>query len=98
MPTVKPDCRPPSAPENRPTVVGPAEQPRSPASAISAYIAVPAPGSAKAFAKKCRQSGVPFYFVTPKSSADYETSADISDMIIFNTTLENAFARFNIKA
>ena len=41
---------------------------------------------------------MPFYFVTPKSSADYETSADISDMIIFNTTLENAFARFNIKA
>ena len=39
---------------------------------------------------------MPFYFVTPKSSADYETSADISDMIIFNTTLENAFARFNI--
>lgn len=32
----------------RPTVVGPAEQPRSPASAISAYMAVPAPGSASA--------------------------------------------------
>ena len=48
MPTVKPDCRPPSAPEKSPTVVGPAEQPRSPASAISAYMAVPAPGSASA--------------------------------------------------
>ena len=60
------------------------------------YHSATVPESAKAFAKKCRQSGVPFYFVTPKSSADYETSADISDMIIFNTTLENAFARFNI--
>ena len=60
------------------------------------YHSATVPESAKAFAKKCRQSGVPFYFATPKSSADYETSADISDMIIFNTTLENAFARFNI--
>ncbi len=61
------------------------------------YHSATVPESAKAFAKKCMQSGVPFYFVTSKSSADYETSADISDMIIFNTTLENAFARCNIK-
>lgn len=62
------------------------------------YHCATVPESAKAFAKKCKQNGVPFYFVTPKSSADYETSADILDMIIFNSTLENAFARANIKA
>lgn len=52
---------------------------------------------AKAFAKKCKSSGVPFYFVTNKPSADYESAEDIGDMIIFNSTLENAFARFNIE-
>ncbi len=62
------------------------------------YHSATVPEGAKDFAKRCKQSGVPFYFVTPKSSADYETSADILDMIIFNSTLENAFARFNIKA
>lgn len=60
------------------------------------YHSATVPESAKAFAKRCKQSGVPFYFVTPKSSADYETSADILDMIIFDSTLENAFARANI--
>ena len=60
------------------------------------YHSATVPESAKAFANRCKQSGVPFYFVTPKSSADYETSADILDMIIFDSTLENAFARANI--
>ena len=36
----------PAAPDIKPTSVGPPEQPRSPASAISANIAVPPAGSA----------------------------------------------------
>ena len=51
------------------------------------------PESAKAFAKKCAQKGVAFYFVTSKSSADYESASDIKDKIIYNSTLENAYAK-----
>ena len=45
------------------------------------------------FAKKCEQKGVAFYFVTSKSSADYESASDIKDKIIYNSTLENAYAK-----
>lgn len=38
------------------------------------------------------QSAVPVYFVTHKSSADYETAQEL-DNIIFGCTIENAYAR-----
>lgn len=59
------------------------------------YHCATVPESAKAFAKKCKHKGIPFYFVTPKSSADYETAKDIDDLIIFNSTTENAYAALN---
>ena len=57
------------------------------------YHSATVPESAKAFAKKCAQKGVAFYFVTSKSSADYESASDIKDKIIYNSTLENAYAK-----
>ena len=59
------------------------------------YHSATVPDSSKAFAKKCNDRGIPFYFVTPKSSAEYETAKDIDDLIIFNSTTENAYAMLN---
>lgn len=56
------------------------------------YHSATAPENVKAFADKCRKKNIPFYFVTTKSSADYESAEDFKD-IIFNSTLENAYAR-----
>lgn len=47
------------------------------------------PDSIKACAKSSEKS---FHFVTHKASADYDTAQDI-DGIIYNCTVENAFAR-----
>ncbi len=47
------------------------------------------PDGVKSFAK---DSDTPFYFVTHKASADYDTAQDI-DGIVYNCTVENAFAR-----
>lgn len=59
------------------------------------YHSATVPDTSKTFAKKCRDMGIPFYFVTPKSSADYESAKDIKDMIIYNSTTENAYAILN---
>ena len=56
------------------------------------YHSATVPENAKAFLKKCEEEKIPFYFVTPKSSADYETAKDIKEKIIFNSTTENAYA------
>ena len=56
------------------------------------YHSATAPENAIAFADKCKKQNIPFYFVTSKSSAEYE-SAENFDSIIFNSTIENAFAR-----
>lgn len=56
------------------------------------YHSATAPESVKAFMYRCKEKDIPFYFVTPKPSADYE-STDGFENIIFNSTLENAFAR-----
>ncbi|MGN1202380.1 MAG: hypothetical protein ACI4RF_03735, partial [Eubacterium sp.] len=56
------------------------------------YHSATAPENVKAFIQKCDEKNIPFYFVTSKSSADYESARDF-DNIIFNSTLENAFAR-----
>lgn len=57
------------------------------------YHSATAPEKVAEFMSKCRERNIPFYFVTPKSSADYESAAGFEN-IIFNSTLENAFARF----
>lgn len=56
------------------------------------YHSATVPENALAFANKCKSKNIPFYFVTSKSSADYESAKDF-DNIIFNSTIENAFAR-----
>lgn len=56
------------------------------------YHSSTAPESVKNFIQKCNEQNIPFYFVTSKSSADYESAKDFEN-IIFNSTLENAFAR-----
>lgn len=56
------------------------------------YHSATAPENVSAFAEKCKAQGIPFYFVTENSSADYE-SAQGFENIIFNSTLENAFAK-----
>ena len=59
---------------------------------INMYHSATVPDSAKEFSKKLRQKNIPCYFVTHKQSADYETAQGI-DNIIFNCTIENAYAR-----
>lgn len=56
------------------------------------YHSATAPENAIAFADKCKKQNIPFYFVTSKSSAEYESAKNF-DNIIFNSTIENAFAR-----
>lgn len=56
------------------------------------YHSATAPSGVKQFISRCSDSGVPFYFVSENSSADYESAKDF-DNIIFNSTLESAFAR-----
>ncbi len=56
------------------------------------YHSATVPENVKAFAEKCRGMNIPFYFVTSKSAAEYESTRGIEN-IIFNSTLENAYAR-----
>lgn len=56
------------------------------------YHSATVPENVRAFAAKCKDKNIPFYFVTSKSSADYESTQGIEN-IIFDSTLENAFAR-----
>jgi L-asparaginase len=59
---------------------------------IAMYHSATVPDNAKAFATKLKQQGIEYYFVTHKASADYETAQGIEN-IIFNCTVENAYAR-----
>lgn len=56
------------------------------------YHCATAPESVLAFAKKCKDKNIPFYFVTEKEKAEYESAKDFEG-IIFSCTLENAYAR-----
>lgn len=56
------------------------------------YHSATAPKNALDFIKKCKGKNIPFYFVTEKDKAEYESAKDF-DSIIFNCTIENAFAR-----
>ena len=44
------------------------------------------------FAAECKERKIPFYFVTTKEKAEYESAAEFEN-IIFNCTTENAYAR-----
>lgn len=56
------------------------------------YHSATAPQNVSEFVDKCRNMGIPFYFITENSSAKYESSKDFEN-IIFNSTLESAYAR-----
>lgn len=56
------------------------------------YHSATAPENVLDFIKKCERKGVKFYFVTENGSADYESAKDFKN-IIFNSTLEKAYAR-----
>ncbi len=59
------------------------------------YHSATVPADASVFADKCKRKKIPFYFVTSKSSADYESAKSYNN-IIFNSTSENALARLLI--
>lgn len=56
------------------------------------YHSATAPQNASDFYKKCKDRGIPLYFVTTKREALYESAKDFNS-ILFCTTLENAYAR-----
>lgn len=58
----------------------------------SMYHSATAPENVLAFIQKCKDKKIPFYFVTTKSSVEYESAKDFEN-IIFNSTIENAYAR-----
>lgn len=59
---------------------------------ICMYHSATVPNNTKAFCEKFTKQNIPYYFVTHKASADYETARDI-EPILFNCTVENAYAR-----
>lgn len=59
---------------------------------INMFHSATVPESAEVFCSELEEKGVPYYFVTHKGSADYETAQNLKN-IIFNCTIENAFAR-----
>lgn len=56
------------------------------------YHSATAPYNVIQFADKCKAKGIQFFFVSENSSADYESAKDFEN-IIFNSTLESAYAR-----
>ena len=56
------------------------------------YHSATAPKGSEDFSGRCIEKGVKFYFVTHRSSADYETAKGFSN-IIFSSTVENAWAK-----
>lgn len=58
---------------------------------IEMYHSATVPIGTKEFLKVLKKKNIPYHFVTHKASADYETAKDI-DNIIFDCTLENAYA------
>lgn len=56
------------------------------------YHSATAPQNVNAFIKKCKAFGIPFYFVTENDSAPYRSAVGFEN-IIFNSTLESAYAR-----
>ncbi len=56
------------------------------------YHSATAPKEVSDFIKKCKDRNIPFYFVTEKDRAEYESAKDFEN-IIFNCTFENAYAR-----
>lgn len=56
---------------------------------IDMFHSATVPKSVREYSKKCN---TPIVFVTHKASADYDTSKDV-DGIVYNSTVENAFAK-----
>lgn len=56
------------------------------------YHSATAPPGAAAFCRRCLAQGVPFFFVTPRKAAVYESAADLEN-ILFQTTTETAIAK-----
>ncbi|MCM1115381.1 MAG: asparaginase [Clostridium sp.] len=56
------------------------------------YHSATCPENVKTFMNVCKSKSIPFYFVTAKDRAEYESAEDF-DSIIFNSTLENAYAK-----
>lgn len=56
------------------------------------YHSATAPENVNEFTALCREKGIPFYFVTKENSADYK-SAEGFENIIFNSSIESAYAR-----
>lgn len=61
------------------------------------YHSATAPRQVAEFIEKCKAQGVPFYFVTAKDSVEYESAKDF-EKIIFNSTVEDAYAKLLLKA
>lgn len=56
------------------------------------YHSATAPKGSEEFSRRCIEKGIQFYFVTHRSSADYETAENLSN-IMFSSTTENAWAK-----
>lgn len=56
------------------------------------YHSATVPSGAFDFCEKCRKRNIPFYFVTSKKSAEYESSSFSGD-ILFGITVEDAFSK-----
>lgn len=63
---------------------------------IEMYHSATAPIGTKEFLKALKEKNIPYHFVTHKASADYETAKEI-DNIIFDSTIENAYAMCLLK-
>lgn len=63
---------------------------------IEMYHSATAPVYVTSFIKELDRRKIAYHFVTHKASADYETAEDLSN-IIFNSTIENAFANCIMK-
>lgn len=59
---------------------------------INMYHSATVPNNTGNFCERLTKSGIPYYFVTHRHSADYETALSLEN-IIFNCTVENAYAR-----
>ncbi|MDE5964809.1 MAG: asparaginase domain-containing protein [Eubacterium sp.] len=58
----------------------------------SMYHSATAPAEVNDFIRRCTARRIKFYFVTENSSADYESARNFEN-IIFNSTIEGAYAR-----
>lgn len=63
---------------------------------IAMYHSATVPQNIVEFSKQLEKKGIEYHFVTHKASADYETASTLKN-IIFNSTVENAYAQILLK-